>query len=57
MPTNLLRGYLRLHGIPFSSVGFFFFLIWVFEVVRLVKLWGNCSGAVEIRVSEVPVVD
>lgn len=34
-----------------------FFLIWVFEVVRLVKLWGNCSGAVEIRVSEVPVVD
>lgn len=34
-----------------------FFLIWVFEVVRLVKLWEKCSGVVEIRVSEVPVVD
>lgn len=23
MPTNLMRGYLRLHGTPFSFVGFF----------------------------------
>jgi len=34
-----------------------FFLIWVFEVVCLVKVWVNCCGVYEIRVCEVSVVD
>lgn len=39
MPTSLMTDCLLLHGTPFSSDGFFFFLIWVFVVVWLVKGW------------------